>query len=163
MSWNTFLPSATKLRRLCFYTCLSFCPQGGGVCLSAWWDTLLGPGTPPEQPPPHPWDQAPPTRTRHHPPGTRHRPLGAGTPPDQAPPPPGAETATAVDGTHPTGRHSFGFGIFEIRRNFGNWKKFVNVYNQAFNQLTNQTRKHSSKMCTVRLPTIHASVATKCH
>ena len=23
------LPSATKLRRLCFYTCLSFCPQGG--------------------------------------------------------------------------------------------------------------------------------------
>ena len=25
------LPSATKLQRLCFYTCLSFCPWGGGV------------------------------------------------------------------------------------------------------------------------------------
>ena len=30
-----FIPSATKLRRLCFYTCV--CPQG--VCLSACWDT----------------------------------------------------------------------------------------------------------------------------
>ena len=40
-----FLPSATKLRRLCFYTCLSFCSQGWGVCLSACWDTT----TPPDQ------------------------------------------------------------------------------------------------------------------
>ena len=28
------LPSATKLRRLCFYRCLSFCPPGGGGVLS---------------------------------------------------------------------------------------------------------------------------------
>ena len=27
-----------SLRRLCFNTCLSFCPRGGGVCSSAWWD-----------------------------------------------------------------------------------------------------------------------------
>ena len=43
-SWvTTLLPSATKLRRLCFYTCLSFCSQGGvpGQVHP------LGPGTPP--------------------------------------------------------------------------------------------------------------------
>ena len=28
-----------SLRRLCFYTCLSFCSQGGGVSFSACWDT----------------------------------------------------------------------------------------------------------------------------
>ena len=32
------LPSATKLRRLCFYTCLSVILFTGGVCLSACWD-----------------------------------------------------------------------------------------------------------------------------
>ena len=30
-----YLPSATKLRRLCFYTCLSFCPRGGGGAIPA--------------------------------------------------------------------------------------------------------------------------------
>ena len=45
---NCILPSATKLRRLCFYTCLSV----RGVCLSACWDTTPpGAGTP--LPPPH--------------------------------------------------------------------------------------------------------------
>ena len=82
---KTLLPSATKLRRLCFYTCLSFCSQGG-VCLSACWDTT---------PPPR-GRQAPRT--------------GAGTPRTRHPPrpgtPPGAEMATAADGTHPTGMHS---------------------------------------------------------
>ena len=38
-SWLKYLPSATKLRRLCFYTCLWFCSQGGGcyipACLAA--------------------------------------------------------------------------------------------------------------------------------
>ena len=29
VSFKHFLPSATKLRRLCFYTCLSFCPREG--------------------------------------------------------------------------------------------------------------------------------------
>ena len=41
--------SQTKLRRLCFYTCLSFCSQGG-FCLSACWDIPPGadpPGTDP--------------------------------------------------------------------------------------------------------------------
>ena len=57
-----YLPSATKLRRLCFYTCLSFCSQGGSASVHA--------GIPP--------------------PPSRH-PLGAdtprsGTPPNQAPP-----------------------------------------------------------------------------
>ena len=48
---------------------------GGGICLSACWDT-----TPP---PPGPG-----SRDQAHPPGTRHTPLGPG-PPDQAPPPRG--------------------------------------------------------------------------
>ena len=82
------LPSVTKLRRLCFYTCLSFCPRGG-VCLSACWDTTpLGggrhssprPGTPRSRYPPR--SRLP--RTRHPPeagtPYTR-QPLEAGTPP----------------------------------------------------------------------------------
>ena len=69
------LPAATKLwPRLCFYSCLWFCPQGG-VCLSACWDTT------------HPWEQTPP---RADPPGadtprSRHPP-GADTPWEQTPP-----------------------------------------------------------------------------
>ena len=51
MEWN-LLPSATKLRRLCFYRRLSVHVEGG-VCLSACWDT-----TPP-------WEQTPPPRSRH--------------------------------------------------------------------------------------------------
>ena len=34
-----FTARTRSLQRLCFYTCLSFCPGGGGVCLSACWDT----------------------------------------------------------------------------------------------------------------------------
>ena len=37
-----FIASKLSLRRLCFYTCLSFCSQGG-VCLSACWDTHTHP------------------------------------------------------------------------------------------------------------------------
>ena len=48
-SYNVFLPPATKLRRLCFYTCLSFCSQGG-IFLSACWDTTTTP--PPGSTPP---------------------------------------------------------------------------------------------------------------
>ena len=29
--FRILLPSATKLRKLCFYTCLSFCSQGGAI------------------------------------------------------------------------------------------------------------------------------------
>ena len=85
-----------KLRRLYFYTCLSFCLQGGGVSFSACWDTTppgAGTGTPRDQAPPrtrhpHPPDQAPP-RTRHPPePGTPL--LDQASPWDQAPPPPGS-------------------------------------------------------------------------
>ena len=58
------------------------CPhRGGGICLSACWDT-----TPP-------WEQTP-----SPPPGAETPPPGADTPPEQ--------TATAADGTHPTGMHS---------------------------------------------------------
>ena len=60
-----FLPSAMKLRRSCFYTCLSvilFTGGGGGGCLSACWDA-----------------------PRSRPPRTRHPP-GAGTPRADTPP-----------------------------------------------------------------------------
>ena len=74
---NYSLPSATKLRRLCFYTCLSV---HGGVCLSTCWDSTplppekaptLEAGSPQEQTPPRACtpsrEQAPP-KSRHHPP-----------------------------------------------------------------------------------------------
>ena len=101
------LPPA-NLRRLCFYTCLSFCSQGG-VCLSACWDIISpgtrhpspGLGTPlgPDPTRPPPWDQVPP-RTR--PPLTR-------SPWDQAPPPPGPGTPLGPDPPktrHPPGPDS---------------------------------------------------------
>ena len=131
-----FLPSATKLRRLCFYRRL-VCPQGGGgVCLSAdptWQQTPPWEQTPPWSRPP-PGSRHPPgadtPKSRHppisrhppaadiplgsrHPSGSRHPPA-ADTPPEQTPPrtrhPPGTrhppEMATAADGTHPTGMYS---------------------------------------------------------
>ena len=78
-TWSTFptsLPSATKLQRLCFYTCLSFCSQGectipacitGGLAAGLQGGCLL-------------W-------------GSLEPPLRK-------------QTATVADGTHPTGMHS---------------------------------------------------------
>ena len=80
---SIFTVRKRSLRRLCFYTCLSFCSQGGSLP-----QCILG-YHPPEQTPPRP--------------GTL--PPGPGTP-RTSPPLPGAETATAADGTHPTGMHS---------------------------------------------------------
>ena len=74
------LPSATKLRRLCFYTCLSV--HGGEVCLSACWDTLPPDQTSRDKKPPSPLPGIPPQ-------------------PDNP-----QQMATAADGTHPTGMHS---------------------------------------------------------
>ena len=69
------LPSATKLRRLCFYTCLSFCSQWGSASVHA--GIPPGPRTPPR-------DQAhPPEQT---PPGSRHLPPGADIPRADNPP-----------------------------------------------------------------------------
>ena len=90
-----FTARKRSLRRLCFYTCLSFILFTGGVCLSACWDT-----TPEQTPPPrsrHPLEQTPPGADT---PQRRH-PLGADTPPpEQTPPPPsrhppGADTPPA--------------------------------------------------------------------
>ena len=68
---SLYLPSATKLRRLCFYRRVSVHIRGG-VCLSACWDT-----TPRSRPPnPPPQEQTPPGVD----------PPGADTPPEQAPP-----------------------------------------------------------------------------
>ena len=97
--WNVvrlffrLLPSATKLRRLCFYTCLSV---HRGVCLSACWNTTT---TPREQTPTSLGADTPlgadaPLQSRHPPradtpeqtsSGSRHPP-GADTHPEQTPP-----------------------------------------------------------------------------
>ena len=100
---SSLLPSTTKLRRLCFYTCLSV---HKGVCLSACWDT-----TPLDQAPP--WSRHPPDLAPPQGPGT---PLGPSTcppPPDQAKP---EQTATVADGTHPTGMHSCLIRVHKIGR-----------------------------------------------
>ena len=52
-----YLPSATKLRRLCFYTC----SQGGCYCLSVCWDTPPGADRPPPPMSTLPWEQTPPS------------------------------------------------------------------------------------------------------
>ena len=60
------LPSATKLRRLCFYTCLSFCSQRGSASVPA-----EIPHPPRSTPPPeeHPPGSTHPLWEAHHPPG----------------------------------------------------------------------------------------------
>ena len=82
-SWHClkFLPSATKLRRLCVYTCLSFCSQDGSASVHAGIHTPLGADTPP------PWEQTPPGAVDT--PWSRHTPLSR--------PPPTQQTATAAD------------------------------------------------------------------
>ena len=95
------------------HVCHSVHRVGGGVCLSACWDTSpppqeqtpLGPGTPQSRPP----------QTRHPSPGSRHHPPWdqalprPGTPPEPTPPP--RETATVADGTQPTGMHSCSYNF----------------------------------------------------
>ena len=126
---NTFLLSATKLRRLCFYRRLSV---HGGVGVSASVHAGIpspgadtpspGADTPLEQTPPQdqtpPQEQTPP-RSRH-PPGPDTPPSRQTDPPEQTPPEstppleqtpprsrhPPPDTVTAADGTHPTGMHS---------------------------------------------------------
>ena len=115
-----FLLSATKLRRLCFYTCRSVILFTGGSASVHAGIQPPRPGTPrPGTPRPGtPSEQTPP-RSRHPPdqaPQQEQTPLRSRHPPDQAPPweqthtpwtrHPPAETATAADGMHPTGMHS---------------------------------------------------------
>ena len=80
------LPSATKLRRLCFYRRVSV--HTGG-CLP---QRMLGYHTPPPQQ--TPLKQTTPPPPEQTPPRSRHTHTSA------------RETATAADGTHPTGMHS---------------------------------------------------------
>ena len=101
LNWKlqiALLPSATKLRRLCFYRRLSV---HRGVSASVHAGIPHKP--PQEQTPPQsrpPWEQTPREQT----PPLQQTPYpGADTPQEQTPP---RETATAADGTHPTGMHS---------------------------------------------------------
>ena len=87
---NFFNGRKRSLRRLCFYTCLSFCPQGGvhaGIHpppgKHAWADTSL----------------------------CRHTPLPSACWDTQCPVHAGIDMATSADGMHPTGMHSCRFCI----------------------------------------------------
>ena len=79
------LPSATKLRRLCFYTCVSV--HGGGVG-----SVHAG---------------IPPPRSRH--------PLGSRHPPHPPSRRLLLQTATVADGTHPTGMHSCSLQVYILK------------------------------------------------
>ena len=103
-----YLPAATKLwPREYFYTCLSFCSQGGGVCLSACWDTTTT--TPGTRPP----------RSRH-PPGTRHPPKP--DPPEQTPHTPGSRHPPRADTTPPWEADS------SIRSTSGRYASYWNAF-----------------------------------
>ena len=74
--FESLLPAATKLwPRLCFYSCLWFCPRGGSAPGSR--HPLVS----------HPLEQTPPRADTS--PRRRHPPAD---PPDHAPPPPGPDT-----------------------------------------------------------------------
>ena len=116
---GTFLPSATKLRRLCFYTCVSV--HGGGGCLP---QCMLGP---PEQTPPRgrhppeqtpPWQQTPPTRTQ--------------------------QTATAADGTHPTGMHSCSSKMAMIKLSLEEESKVKVKYATTLNFCLSKLSRHKT-------------------
>ena len=78
------LPSATKLRRLCFYTCLSFCSQGGGLP-----QCMLGYHHLPPRADTHPQSRPPGAGI----PPSRHPSRPGTTPPEQAPPRAGTPAA----------------------------------------------------------------------
>ena len=137
-NFNVFLPAATK-SVVAAGTCLSFCSQGGGVCLSACWDTTppLGADTPRGPDPPlgadTPGTRCTP-RTRHTPPGSRHPPGPGTSPQDQVhpswdqvhpprtrytplgpgtpPPPPPGTRYTIPPSSPPTNFFFFGGGFF---------------------------------------------------
>ena len=106
-----YLPSATKLRRLCFYRRVSV---HRGEYLTRYtprtrytpWDQVHPPG--PDTPPPRPG--MPQDQVHPQGPGTPPPPGRPGTPPPPPPrtryTPPCRDTATAADGRHPTGMHS---------------------------------------------------------
>ena len=99
---SLLLPSATKLRRLCFYTCLSFCSGGGSASVHAgiplpWTRHPLGADAP--------WTRHPPEQT---PPGSRHPARSRHTPREQTPSRPGTpQGADTPLGT----RHTPGPGV----------------------------------------------------
>ena len=93
------LPSATKFRRFCFHGRVSV-NGGGGVCLTACWDTNPAPRPGRYPPGPHTPGKHPPQEA--HP--LEAHPLGSTPLPRETPPP--KDPADAADGTHPTGMHS---------------------------------------------------------
>ena len=111
--FRELLPSATKLRRLCFYTCLSFCSQGGVP------QSMLEYHTPREA---HLPGSTPPPRESHPRPREAHPPRKHTTPGKQTPqeahtfpgklPPPGKHTPLLPGDGCRCGRHASYWNAF---------------------------------------------------
>ena len=108
LSFPSFTAHKRSLRRLCFYTCLSFCSQAG--CIS---QHAMGQTPPPRKTDPLPGrNQEDPPSGRPSPPGRNQEdpPLKEDRPPLQEDRPPGAVHAGSygqqAGGTHPTGMHT---------------------------------------------------------
>ena len=81
---------------------------GGGVCLSACWDTPPGAGTPPEQT--HTPRNRPPRSRRTHPPAGTNPQEQAHTPQEQTPPPDPREADYGIRST--SGRYASYWNAF---------------------------------------------------
>ena len=121
------ITACKRLQRLCFYTCLSFCPLGTGTPQTR--DTPQDQVHPPDQVPSnqvHPRDQEP-LRTRYIPqdqvhPGTRYTPQIRYTPLDQVHPPgPGTPPGTRYN----TPRSSV---CWEIRATSSRYASYWNAF-----------------------------------
>ena len=107
-----------SLRRLCFYTCPSFCPQGGGGIPGQVPPPRTRytprPGTPP--PPRTPGTRYTPSPRNRYTPRTRYTPPrpgtppGPGTPPDQYTPPPRSSACWEIRAT--SGRYASYWNAF---------------------------------------------------
>ena len=154
---EVLLPSATKLRRLCFLHLSVILFTGGSTWAGApprdqvppgTRYTPLGSGTP--------WDQV-------HSPRTRYTPLGPGAPsPRDQVHPPGTRYTADGYGTHPTGMHSclvYNVSVCTKRQEWVLWEQvIVATYDVCIfmngTAKIKETRMHSSGMRTAHLLTV---------
>ena len=120
---SDLLPTATKVwPRLCFYSCLWFCPQGEGLpqCMLGYHPQKHTPGKHT-----HPWEahtppgSTPPNPPRKHPPG-KHTPQKCTPPPGKHTPPPEAHPPREADSgkRSMSGRYASYWNAFLLRVDF---------------------------------------------
>ena len=138
---NIFTTRKRSLRRLCFYTRLSFCPYGGSVQAGI---PPLGPGTPPG--PDTPSDQAPP-RTRHPSPGPGTCPCAVHA----------ARYGQRAGGMHPTGMQS----CYILKWHLSDERRTVQVENIACFMQWRERESTSSFMAVFRIILQNGSVSDR--